>query len=75
MITKPKRIVDRDLLDSYHDKSCVICGSTIGVVGHHLKTRGAGGDDVAENLIAVCGKHHDEIHRIGTYTWKVKYGK
>ena len=25
---------------------------------HHLRTRGSGGDDVPENMITLCRKHH-----------------
>lgn len=27
---------------------------------HHMQTRGAGGDDVVENIISLCPRHHDE---------------
>ncbi len=30
---------------------------------HHIKTRGAGGSDVPENLITLCQKHHDLAQR------------
>ena len=26
---------------------------------HHMKTRGSGGDDSAENIISLCPYHHD----------------
>ena len=29
---------------------------------HHIKCRGAGGDDVKENMISLCAKHHDQAH-------------
>lgn len=29
---------------------------------HHIRTRGAGGKDVRENLIHLCGVHHAQIH-------------
>jgi len=30
---------------------------------HHIKSRGAGGDDSRETLIGVCYRCHDAIHR------------
>jgi hypothetical protein len=33
--------------------------------GHHIETRGSGGDDVKENLITLCPRHHDLAHRNG----------
>lgn len=74
-LNKKKRIVDRELLDSYHDLICIIHSECFGhVVAHHIKTKGSGGDDVADNLLALCCKHHEEIHKIGTYTFCLKYG-
>jgi len=32
---------------------------------HHIRTRGAGGDDEPENLLALCRVKHDEIGSIG----------
>lgn len=29
---------------------------------HHIKTRGAGGDDIKENEIQLCGGHHRAVH-------------
>lgn len=68
-------MINKILLDSYHEKICVICGSTIGVVAHHVKHKGAGGDDDPENLLALCGKHHLEIHAQGCKTFMKKYNK
>lgn len=61
---KPKRIENKELLKKYHKKPCVVCGS-IPSDPHHLKSRGAGGDDVETNLIALCRKCHSLIHSIG----------
>lgn len=30
---------------------------------HHIHTRGSGGDDLLENGILLCAKHHDLAHR------------
>ena len=36
---------------------------------HHIRTRGAGGDDDPENLLALCDMHHKEIHYQGNETF------
>lgn len=28
-----------------------------------MTSRGAGGDDTVENLMPLCAKHHEEIHK------------
>jgi len=35
------------------------------VDAHHVKTRGAGGSDIIENLMPLCRAHHSEIHAKG----------
>jgi hypothetical protein len=44
---------------------------------HHIKSRGAGGTDEPENLIALCSDHHtfggDAVHRVGWKTFVKKY--
>ena len=72
-IPKQKRIVDRKLLDSYQGKTCAICFNSYGTVAHHIKSKGSGGDDIRENLICLCMKHHSEIHQIGMKTFFNKY--
>ncbi len=74
MFPKKKRIIDEQLLRAYRGIPCVICGSRTGTVAHHKKTRGSGGDDIKENLLALCGIHHVEIHAIGHDTFMEKYG-
>ena len=32
---------------------------------HHIRTRGAGGLDVPENLLALCVQHHRMAHNVG----------
>jgi 5-methylcytosine-specific restriction endonuclease McrA len=41
-------------------------GCSGGLDVHHIDTRGSGGDDVRENLITLCRKHHNQAgaHRI-----------
>ena len=35
------------------------------VLPHHIRTRGAGGDDAKENLLSLCGDCHRRIHALG----------
>jgi hypothetical protein len=39
-------------------------GCSKGIDGHHIKTRGSGGDDLPENIIGLCRKHHDIAGRV-----------
>jgi predicted restriction endonuclease len=34
-----------------------------GLDPHHIRSKGAGGQDVPENLITLCREHHDAAHR------------
>ena len=36
---------------------------------HHIRTRGAGGDDESVNLMGLCTMHHTQIHQIGSETF------
>jgi len=65
MFQKNKRIINKNLTNSYQGKRCRICSSTKGSSGHHLKSKGSGGPDVHNNLICLCLKHHNEIHKSG----------
>lgn len=39
-----------------------VCGRPAEGEPHHIRTRGAGGGDVRENLIQLCGLHHQMVH-------------
>lgn len=69
---KKVRIQNKELLESYRNRPCVACNRR-GAEAHHVTTRGAGGDDVPENLIALCRIHHTEIHAIGPSRMAQKY--
>lgn len=58
-----KRIRDPKLLAEITGSNCVICGKVSDAA--HIKSRGAGGDDVPTNLIALCRWHHQLQHAIG----------
>lgn len=68
---KKKRIVNKKLIESVRKLPCMACFE-IANEAHHVTTVGAGGDDVAENLLPVCHVHHMEIHKGG---WKRAIGK
>ena len=46
------------------------CGGTMHA--HHVVTRGSGGGD--DNVVPLCGLHHDQIHRLGTLSFQRLYG-
>jgi hypothetical protein len=75
---KPKRIVDEELLETVRQLPCLACASIdpdgaraalhddgIRSHPHHLYSRGAGGNDVPENLMPLCFNHHRMVHSKG----------
>jgi len=42
---------------------CAVCGSTENLQYHHWRPYN-GHNTVPENIIVLCGKHHDELHEI-----------
>ena len=53
--------------------SVIGCPQCREVSGHHLKTKGAGGDDQDWNLLPLCQLHHIEIHQLGLKLFIKKY--
>lgn len=51
---------------------CLVCGSA-NVDVHHIKTRGSGGSDQLWNLMPLCRREHQEIHKIGNIKFIEKY--
>lgn len=43
---------------------CEACGRPASEV-HHVRTKGAGGDDDPANLLSLCREHHAEVHTMG----------
>ena len=41
---------------------CQICGSSDHVEGHHIIDHAFGGAATADNIIALCRKHHRDVH-------------
>lgn len=60
---KPGRIKNREFLNSYHSKPCAVCGRKSDPA--HIKSRGAGGDDTQEGVLALCRIHHSLSHAYG----------
>jgi len=50
------------LVRKYLGDSCQICGCTSDITIHHIIPLSKQGYDRAENMMAVCRRHHDEIH-------------
>lgn len=86
-LPKIKRIVDEVTLEAIRSLPCMGCISALSQPAaeaavreggcrshpHHLKSRGAGGGDTLDNLMPLCFKHHQEIHRIGRSMFAAKY--
>ena len=52
--------------------TCECCGNH-SAAPHHIRTRGAGGDDDPRNLLALCTTHHTEIHQVGSAEFCGRY--
>jgi 5-methylcytosine-specific restriction endonuclease McrA len=65
------RIVDKKLCQSYQGRPCIICGRH--GVGHHVKSKGSGGDDTPQNLMPLCQNHHVEVHAKGLQYFAMQY--
>jgi len=63
---------DKNNVEFVKTLRCVVCGMG-NVDCHHIVSRGAGGGDELKNLLALCRKHHTEIHAIGRETFHAKY--
>lgn len=64
---KPRRIVDRKLLDEVKKLPCLICRRPSESDPCHVKSVGSGGSDEIQNCISLCRPHHTEQHKHG---WK-----
>lgn len=68
---------------SSKESECVACGASWSDL-HHIKTRGAGGDDQEWNLMPLCRACHTQVHQIGlghfsqrnyqVRLWLIKHG-
>ena len=64
-----KRIVDQKLMKDMRELPCYVCGAPGPNDVHHIKSKGAGGDDTEQNLVTLCHKHHQELHQVGQLTF------
>lgn len=71
-VSKKKRIIDTELIEFIKTIPCIICGR-LPSDAHHLTSIGAGGDDIATNLMPLCRQDHSLIHAIGLGTFIRKY--
>jgi len=69
---KLKRAVNKELLDYVKTLPCLCC-TTTPVDAHHVTHQGAGGKDVATNLMPLCREHHQEWHKVGPSKMCEKY--
>lgn len=80
------RHVDEEALQNARNMPCMACsdldpqGALEAVFEgncrshpHHVKTRGSGGGDYAENLMPLCHIHHREVHRTSLSHFASKY--
>lgn len=70
---KQKRLIDLELIEMVKTLPCIACRAVPCGDAHHVSTRGARGNDVANNLLPICRKHHTMIHAIGNKKMCEKY--
>lgn len=67
------RIKDPAMLAEIRSQACVACGANPPSDPAHIKSRGAGGDDTADNLLPLCRPCHRIQHQYGWYEFAVVY--
>jgi len=73
MFPKSKRISNPELLEKIRMQNCLFCLKPGPNDPHHLKSVGARGDDIEDNLIAACRACHTELHKRGLYYMMQNY--
>lgn len=68
---KPRRVKDRKALEEARASGCIICRKAADAA--HVRSRGAGGDDVPGNLLPLCRTHHQAQHALGWFRFVEKY--
>lgn len=63
---KRKRIENKKLCNDIRKMPCCNCNSKGIIDVHHIKTRGAWGDDLEFNLVPFCRNCHINLHKKGT---------
>jgi hypothetical protein len=66
---KIPRVKDPELLKLLRQKPCAACGQKGLIETHHLRSKGAAGDDDPRNILPLCIRHHSmgttSIHKLG----------
>lgn len=64
MFPKSPRVKNEKIVDQLKKEIgyCEYCGSSFRLEAHHIKSRGAGGDDNRNNLIVLCHACHSNVH-------------
>lgn len=73
LFPKNKRIKDRKLLQEIRGQECAVKGCFRKGMPAHIRSVGAGGDDVPENLVPLCADHHIRQHAMGWKVFKEKH--
>lgn len=63
MLTKPHRLRDPKAIQAARREYCELCGRYGVIHVHHIRSKGAGGNDEADNLVSLCPICHDKVHR------------
>ena len=71
MPLKKRRLINKTLLEALRGDACVVCLAP--GVAHHIRTVGAGGDDVEANLMVLCPSHHHDVHLFGLCDFSLKH--
>ena len=61
-IPKFARVINQETIEACKRPNCEICGRMTNNEPHHIISRGAGGPDIAENLIQLCPICHTKAH-------------
>lgn len=69
----PYKEVEINVLDLVRKQRCFICHRAGPSDPHHIKTRGAGGQNELRNIIPLCRICHTKIHQIGIKSAVEKY--
>lgn len=63
-VSKNHRIIDKKLLEHVRTLECLHCSVTP-CQPHHVRSIGAGGGDILQNLMPLCTEAHTRIHMTG----------
>jgi hypothetical protein len=74
-LVKSWRVQNTKLMDQRRNEPCVITGNYPPNDPHHIKSRGAMGDDVEWNIVSLKHELHQEFHKIGINSFAKKYPK